>query len=402
MTTASRLYERVPLRDGFPSFSKQEIDRRHAVLRGILERENVDCAIVYGAGRFHPDLLYLSNWPGGTEGYVLLPLAGEPVLLVQLYNHVPMAERLSLIPDTRWGGPDAITTVAAHLTAQGLQRGRVGLIGGLPFSAYERLKAALPDAELVDLSRPYRERRLIRSEEELQFFRAGSAVTDRAMEALETQLRPGLREYELAAIVEGAFLEEGGYTGIHFMASTPMKEPTTFVPHQYQSDRVIQYGDAVITEITGSFWGYGGQIHRTFCLGDPTSEWVRLHEVAVATYEAVEGVLKDGATVEQVMDAAEVVHRAGYTIFDDLLHGAGLSPPVLRTWSTQHTAPSRTFGVADRHPGFIFRENMVVTIQPQPTTLDRRMGLQFGETVRITRDGVERLNHYPRKLVVLS
>ena len=51
---------------------------------------------------------------------------------------------------------------------------------------------------------------------------------------------------------------------------------------------------------------------------------------------------------------------------------------------------------------FTFRENMVVTIQPQPTTLDKRMGLQFGETVRITKTGTERLHHYPRKMVVIQ
>jgi hypothetical protein len=45
---------------------------------------------------------------------------------------------------------------------------------------------------------------------------------------------------------------------------------------------------------------------------------------------------------------------------------------------------------------------MVVTIQPQPITPDRRIGLQFGETVRITQSGVERLHGYPRRMVVLS
>jgi hypothetical protein len=45
---------------------------------------------------------------------------------------------------------------------------------------------------------------------------------------------------------------------------------------------------------------------------------------------------------------------------------------------------------------------MVVTIQPQPMTEDRRMGLQFGETVRVTRTETERLHRYPRKMVVVG
>lgn len=391
MSVVSTVHDRVPIRDGFPSFSEAEIGRRQAALRRVMEQRGVECAILYTTGRFNSDMQYLSNWPGGREGYLLLPLDRSPVLLVQLYNHVPMAERLSWITDTRWAGPDSVATVASCLREFGLQHGRIGLIGGLSFSQHDRLKRLLPEVEFVDLSRPFRESRLVRSNEELQFFRVAAELTDRSIEKLEQHLRPGLREYELAAIVEEAYLQAGGYAGIHFMASTSMKDPKVFVPHQYQSDRMLHHGDVLITEISGGFWGYTGQIHRTFFLGEPTAEYARLHEVAAAAYEAVEGVLKDGATAEQVLDAAEIIHREGYTIFDDLLHGANQYPPILRTWSTDHGYPK----------GFIFREDMVVTIQPQPITPDRRIGLQFGETVRITRGGVERLHLYPRKMVIL-
>jgi hypothetical protein len=44
---------------------------------------------------------------------------------------------------------------------------------------------------------------------------------------------------------------------------------------------------------------------------------------------------------------------------------------------------------------------MVVTLQPQLTTPDRRIGLQFGETVVIRPSGVERLHRYPRRMIVV-
>ncbi len=352
----------------------------------------VALALAYGAGRFNPELQYLTNWPGGREGYFLLPLEGPPVLLVQLFNHVPMAQRLSLVADTRWAGPDSLGTVATLVREMGLEREHIGLIGALPFQQRDRLAELLPDATFVDLTPAYRALRLVRSDEEIEFFRIGAELTDRAIRALAEKLRPGMREYELAAVVEQAFLEAGGYTGIHFMCTTPMRSPSVFVPHQYQSDRVIQKGDVLITEISGTFWGYSGQIHRTFTVGaQPTPEYERLHDAAVEAYEAVESVLRDGATVEDVLDAAEIIHERGYTIFDDLLHGANQYPPILRTRRTDHGYPR----------GFVFRENMVVTIQPQLVTPDHRMGLQFGETVRITRDGVERLHRYPRELIVV-
>ncbi len=42
---------------------------------------------------------------------------------------------------------------------------------------------------------------------------------------------------------------------------------------------------------------------------------------------------------------------------------------------------------------------MVVTIQPNVMTKDEKMGLQFGETVVVRRDGYERLNNFPREWI---
>ena len=93
-----------------------------------------------------------------------------------------------------------------------------------------------------------------------------------------------------------------------------------------------------------------------------------------------------------MLDAAEIIDRAGYTVFDDLLHGAHQYPPIARTRSTAHANPPEEF---------VFRDGMVITLQPQLTTLDRRIGLQFGETVVIRQAGVERLHRYPREMIVI-
>jgi Xaa-Pro aminopeptidase len=384
----------LPTRNGYPTFSAAEIVHRHETVREALRCDGLSCLVLYGAGRFDSDIQYLSNWPGGREGIVILPLEGAPVLLAQLFNHVPMAEKLSLIADTRWAGPESVTSVAEVLGGVVGPRARVALAGGLPFSAHERLCELLPEATFINWNRELRQLRLVRSEEEIAFFHAAAELTDRSIERLARNLQPGMREYELPALVESAYLEAGGYAGIHFMTSTSMREPhdLAFVPRQYQSDRVLQAGDALITEISGAFWGYSGQIHRTFFLGEPTREWLDLHRAAEQAYAAIEAVLRDEAKVDQVLDAAQVIDRAGYTIFDDLLHGANQYPPILKTRSTAHSNPAGDF---------VFRTGMVVTLQPQLTTLDRRIGLQFGETVVIRPGGVERLHRYPREMIIV-
>jgi Xaa-Pro aminopeptidase len=101
-------------------------------------------------------------------------------------------------------------------------------------------------------------------------------------------------------------------------------------------------------------------------------------------------VIKDGTTTTEAEEAAEVIHRRGYTILDDLVHGVNQYPPIFQTKTTRrHESKEITF-----------RENMVIVIQPNVMTPDQRMGLQFGETLRVTKSGCETLNAYPRQWVV--
>ncbi|HEX6512569.1 MAG TPA: aminopeptidase P family N-terminal domain-containing protein, partial [Chloroflexota bacterium] len=140
------MYDRVPLHNGFPSFTREAVRRRQAALRQAIEKEGLQCGMLYGSGRPNSDLAYLTNWPGGREAYVMLPLEGEPSVLMQLFNHEPVAQMISYMPDTRWAGPDSIVTVAGWLREHELAGASIGLMGGLPFSQYETLKALLPEA----------------------------------------------------------------------------------------------------------------------------------------------------------------------------------------------------------------------------------------------------------------
>jgi Xaa-Pro dipeptidase len=372
----------------YPQFSQSEMKRRWGELRQLMADADVDATIVRGVGAFSREIHYLTDWPGGREGYLFFPAMGDPAMLVQLFNHVPMARRVSRIADTRFGtarSHEQIAVLCRHV------RGRVALVGTIPYQHLAYWREHLRDVDWIDLSGRFHELLTLKSGEELERIRMACALTDVSMERLEAGLKPGLREFELPALIEPAYLEQGGQAGIHFFASVPMREPDVCVPAQYASTRIIARGDALITEISGAYWGYSGQIHRTYFVAEPpTPDWQRLHDVALEAYLRIETILKDGAAVGDVLDAAEYIHEQGYSIYDDLLHGANQLPPIVRTRRTNNRAAE----------DFVFRENMVVVIQPNVITPDERMGLQFGETVRVTRSGTERLHRYRREAIV--
>ena len=377
-------------RSDYPTFSDAELDRRHKSVYALMEQEGVDAALFYGSGRYASDIYWLSDWPSSREAYLLMQSGKPPVILMQLFNHYPMARVMSAIKDARWGGANTTNSVVGLVRERALEAKTIGLVGSLSYQVYNKLRETYPGAKFVDVSGKLRMMRTVRSAEEIERIRLASKLTDQSIQALAEQLRPGLREDEIPAIIEPVYLKAGGYAGIHFMSSMPMHEPDFPVPSQFHSNRKLEKGDALITEISGAYSGYSGQIHRTFSIGEgPTPEWRKMHDAAMEAFEVLTKVIKDGATTAEAEEAAEVIHQRGYSTYDDLVHGVNQYPPIFQT-KTRKRHESREM---------TFRENMVIVIQPNLITYDEKMGLQFGETLVVKKTGCESLNAYPRQWV---
>jgi Xaa-Pro aminopeptidase len=315
----------------------------------------------------------------------------DPVILMQLFNHFPMARVMSWIKDVRWAGPSTNRSVVDLITERGLDGKQIGLVGSISFQLYNALREKYPNAKLIDLGGKMRMMRTIKSAEEIERLRHASQLTDDSIAALAEGLRAGMREDEIPALIEPAYLKQGGYAGIHFMSSMPMRNPDFCVPSQFHSNRKLQKGDALITEISGNYSGYGGQIHRTFSIVEgPTPEWQKMHDAAKEAFDVLSKVIKDGATVSEAEEAAEIIHRRGFSTYDDLVHGVNQYPPIFQT-KTRKRHEMREF---------TFRENMCIVIQPNLMTYDEKMGLQFGETLVIKKNGCESLNKYSREWIV--
>ena len=380
-------------RSDYPIFSDAELERRHKAVYRLMEQEGVDAALFYGSGRYASDIYWLSDWPSSREAYLLMQNGKEPVILMQLFNHYPMALVMSAIKDVRWAGPNTTHSVVELIRERGLESKKIGLVGSITYQVYNKLREEYPSAVFVDLSGKLRMMRTVRSAEEIERIHFASKLTDQSIQALAEGLRPGMREDELPAIIEPVYLKAGGYAGIHFISSMPMREPDFPVPSQFHSNRKLQKGDALITEISGAYSGYSGQIHRTFSLGEgPTPEWQSMHDAALEGFEVLARVIKDGATTTEAEEAAEVIHERGFSTYDDVVHGVNQYPPIFQT-KTRKRHESREM---------VFRENMVIVIQPNLMTHDEKMGLQFGETLVVKKHGCESLNAYPRQWLTCS
>jgi Xaa-Pro dipeptidase len=370
-------------------FSDDEYQRRYRLTREWMDREGFTALLMYGNPYGGAGIRWLTNFSPRHDTYLIWPLHGEPTLLTQLFNHVPNAQRVSEVEDTRWAGANSASTAADALAAKGVANGRVGVIGKVPYSDFNTFVSLFSQVEFVPAGKGYTSLRLVKSEEEMAWLQEGADFTDAAVDALIKTAAPRVSEFELCAAIEAAYTAAGGEHGIHFLSSTPMDAPKSYVPAQTQSSRRLEVGDAVISELSAGVGGYAGQIQRPIAIGQkPTANYQRVYDVALDAYERIMAVLKPGATTEQVLDEAEPIEKAGLTVCDDLFHGYGLGylAPVLRTRATANQPQPEDF---------VFKENMAVVVQPNVYDPDTGAGLQVGNLVRITADGAVPMQKYP-------
>lgn len=380
----------------YARFSDAEYRRRWTALEAQMDAHGVGGLMAYGSRNAGTrPIFYLSNWVPTRECFLLVPRDGTPTLVVQLQNHVQCAADMSIVDDVRFGGrggrgePDSVRTVCSVLREHGLDDELLGLVGDPPVAVRARLAEALPRCRWLPLESGLSELMARKSEEEIARLRMAAQVTDGALSGLGERLWPGMAEHDIVALLEQGCRAGGGDFGIRHVLATSMHDPECGVPAQYPSGRPVEVGDVVVVELSGRWAQYSAQALRTFAVGTRLIEpFRRLHETAEAAFAAIEGVLRDGATVVEVQEAAMVIEDAGYTIIDDLLHGDNQSRPIVRTRATSETSDE----------GFTFRSGMAVVVQPNVTTRDLRSGVQFGEMVVVRDDGVERIHDLPRRV----
>jgi len=374
----------------YPRFSRAEYERRHEALGVVMGEAGVDQLLIVTENRSGNATQWVTGWPGTAEALTLFKPGEQLWMAVEWANHVPLAGKIARDAQVQWGEHRGLIKVIEELQRRGAKR--LGVIGPLRLARFRQLERSFKvkqlDAEYVRL-------RMIKSEEELDWLRIGAAFSDAGLAALLAETRPGLTERDLAAIVESAYVKQGGTTMIHYIGVTPMAKPHIHVPPQFPSPRKVQRGDIVFCELSAYWWDYPGQVLRTFTVGaDPAPLYRDLHQAAEAAFDAVTAVIRHGTKMQQIIDASSVIEERGFTVCDDLVHGfgGGYFQPILGSGSRP----------AGPLPQMTLEENMTVVVQPNVTTREQkgkpRAGVQVGEMIRVTKSGFERLHRAKRGL----
>ncbi|HEU0070866.1 MAG TPA: M24 family metallopeptidase [Alphaproteobacteria bacterium] len=379
--------QRALLEAEVPTFSAAEMERRRKALAKAMEEAGCNHVMLSGGDRKGSAIQWLTGWPPGSGHYCIFTPGETDAIFVKNPNNAALARVLAPIAAVDWAAEGSTSLAIKELLKRGAKGKKVGIIGSYGHALHERFVAA--GITPVDMAKAYTKERSIKSAEELEFLRVGVAMTDAAVEALERELKPGLTEYQLADIIERAYVPWGGLTQIHYTGVTSMADPSCCVPSQVARRRTVKAGDCVFTEISASFWSYPGQVQRTISVGaDPTPLYADLHAAAEEAFLGILKVMRHGTTMDEILDVASSIAAAGYIVCDDLVHGyvGGYMQPILGT----RERPSAAV------PDMTLAEGMTIVVQPSVMTKDAKAGVQTGELVLIKKDGIERLHQAPR------
>lgn len=173
---------------------------------------------------------------------------------------------------------------------------------------------AQPPHEFLELGHLLDEMRLFKSREEVRLMQRAADISVAAHQAVMRAVRPGMREYELQAVVEYAFRTQDAVPAYGTIVGAGAN---ACVLHHVANDGLVRDGDLVLVDAGAEYRGYAADITRTFpANGRFTPAQRALHDLvghaqAAALAQARPGVAYEAGHVAAVEVLTEGLLRLG-------------------------------------------------------------------------------------------
>jgi Xaa-Pro dipeptidase len=313
------------------SFGEGEIERRLDAIRLRMAERGVTGLILFSPGNVHYVSGLDTEMMYGT-GAVVMPLAGEPVLVVSEFERgradntcwlrsvVTFQSGQSLI-DGVLEAARTLDTVRGHIAVE--QRSQAPLPPPIGPAGLEQLRSSLPGATFHDAWAIVEEVRLRKSAPEVEYMRRAARFTEIGVTAGFKALHEGVRDFEVASAITSAIYGAGS----ELMCWGPIVASgyRAGAPHSTFGGRRIERGDTILLELTGQVRRYVAPALRTAIVGRPPP---KLEAISAAAHEAVAAVLSVAGPGVAASDVARAGQAALGQVVDGLVFHGTFGYPV--------------------------------------------------------------------------
>jgi Xaa-Pro dipeptidase len=356
-------------------------------VRGEMKKRGVG---LYVAGP-SSNLFYLSGYAvNGDERLFLLvlPAEGEPFVLANvLYRD--QVEGLPVEDLVFWkDGEDPFALLGREIERRNWPLARIALEAQIPALFFLPLAGLFPGSDFV-LGSPLTDPlRLRKDKAELDLIRRASGIADQALAALIGKGSYWVGKTE--AQFRDALVAELGAGGVKAWDPIVAAGANGAVPHHVTGQSPIEAGKGFLVDFGGRLEGYNTDCTRTFHIGTPDAEFVKVYNTVLEAHLAAEAAARPGTTLGDVdLAARSVIERAGYGPYFTHRTGHGLG---IDTHEGASVAQGETTPIV---PGMVF------SIEPG-IYLSGRLGVRIENLVAIGPEGPEVLHRFPRDLTVIA
>ena len=343
-------------------------DRIKALTKLIADKRLDGYMVANGAS-----LLYLTGFDGGIRLLVAEDI--ESIFYVQGVNYEAAKEeakdcKVELVKR----GEDIDIKVAKEI--KHLKLKNIGF-DTLDVPIYLKLKKALKGTRLQSHGNLVGELRKVKDKTELNYIRKAAEMTSEGAKTAFETIKPGLREFEVAAEIEYA-MRKLGSDGVAFDTIVASGVRSAF-PHGGCTDKKIQKGDLVVVDVGAKYKYYRADLTRTFVAGKPSAKQKKVYEIVKNAQEKAFKSLKAGAKGNKIDAAArKIIEKEGYGEYfvHSLGHGVGLEV---------HEMPTLNSESKD-----VLQSGNVVTVEPGIYIIDFG-GIRIEDTVLVGENKAEQL-----------
>jgi len=251
---------------------------------------------------------------------------------------------------------------------------------------YLKLRNRLNDVTLEPLSEEINALRAIKDIQEIDCIRKAATIASQALQFIMNDIQPGIRERDIALILESKMKELGGET-LAF-ETIVASGCNSALPHAKPGSRKIENGDFVVVDYGIVYQGYHSDETCTIAVGSVTRKQQETYQVVKDAHDRALDAVKEGVSCREIdRIARDHIEKAGLEQYfsHGTGHGVGLEiheTPIISSKSDDYLT-----------------SGMIITIEPGVYIPDL-WGIRVEDMVVVERDGCELLSTVPKHLQI--
>lgn len=235
--------------------------------------------------------------------------------------------------------------------------------------------------------------RVIKSPAEVDAIRTAIRVTEECLEVLEQNLRPGMRECEATAILEGEMIKRGSL--FQSFSTIAAGGENTLCLHYPTPKALIPDGAMLQIDTGARAGGYCSDISRAYAVnGKRDSRQQALFELICECKKTALSAIHPGATIESVNIETRKTAAAGLRELGVISKSEPDALAVCKNYywhNTLHHMGLDVHDVCDRE--MVFVPGMVFAVEPGIYIPEWGFGFRVEDDVYLGEDGAKYLSH---------